>query len=152
MTFRILPAGFTPEVLGALCHKVSRVQPFAKYPFGLMVAALSDQLRHRTNLVVHDDRRIVAYVGWIHARSEVAEAWMRGEGPLAPDWKTGDATVMTVLVADKREYIAQMIRAAAPLNEGRPVYRKRSFADGRPERKSRPITSRRRATQDPSEP
>ena len=133
-----------PQSLAGVIRLVSKYPPFRTYQFGPMTETLARQLRDGTNVVAIEQGRLVGYVGWVKTTREGAERWMRGEGVPGPSGAEADAIVVTVLVAPDRKSILPMIRALVDLNPGLPVYRKRSFQDGRPEMKRPPILGRAR--------
>lgn len=133
-----------PQSLAGVIRLVAKYPPFRSYQFGPMTETLARQLREGTNVVAIDQGRLVGYVGWVKTTREGAERWMRGEGVPGASGAEANAIVVTVLVAPERRSILPMIRMLVDLNPGVPVYRKRSFQDGRPEMKRPPIAGRGR--------
>ncbi len=119
---------------------VSRYFPFFGYAFGLMMEKLIDQLRYGACAVVVVDNHLVAYIGWILVDDQEAQKWLKEGGELPiPRWDTGDAGIVTVLVAEDKKYIRPLIREAVRIGKGKKAYRMRSFQDGRPEMRRPPI-------------
>lgn len=122
---------------------VSRHFPFFGYAFGLMVQKLIDQLRHGACAMVVVDNHLVAYIGWILVDDQEAEKWLNEGGVLpTPCWDTGNAKIITVLVAEDKKYIRPLIRESVRIGKRKKAYRMRSFQDGRPEMRRPPLRGR----------
>jgi hypothetical protein len=122
---------------------VSRFKPFYAYSFGLMLDKLYEQLKHKTNITITLDGKLVAYAGWFITDQQKAEEWYLNKVeamPLAnPD---GDAVIVTVVVSQSPVYLRVLIRSISHLCAGKKVYRKRSFMDQREDMYRPPITGR----------
>ena len=130
--------------IAAVLPLVARHPPFVAYSFGVMVPALLDQLRHGASALAIDRGRLVGYAGWLRVDAEQARRWQRRECELpAPDWTHGGAVIVTVTVVDSPALLAPLLHAISHVCAGVPVYRMRSFQDGRPDMRRPPITGRR---------
>ncbi len=130
--------------LAAVLGLVSRHPPFVAYAFGLMVHNLGQQLRHGANVLAIADGRLVAYAGWLRVDLQAARSWQRGErGIPEEDWEQGGAAIVTVVVADEPGCIPALLHGISHVCAGLPVYRMRSFQDGRPDMRRPPIVGRR---------
>lgn len=132
--------------LAAVLTGVSRHPPFLGFSFGLMVHNLTNQLRHGASVLAIRDGQLVGYAGWLRVDQAAADAWQRGLAPIPPEnWEGGDAAIVTVTVADERALLAPILHAISHVCAGIPVYRLRSFQDGRPAIRRPPIVGRRYA-------
>jgi hypothetical protein len=136
--------GLNDRTLAAVLPFVARHPPFVAYSFGVMVPALMAQLRHGANMLAIGQGRLVGYAGWLRVDEEQARQWQRHERELPePDWQHGGAAIVTVTVADNRALLAPLLHAISHVCSGIPVYRMRSFQDGRPEMRRPPIVGRK---------
>jgi hypothetical protein len=112
---------------------VTRHPPFANYASGLVVARLIDQLRHRSNIMLIESKRLAAYAGWIEVDDAQAREWQQHGGPLPePDWQRGNAIVVTMVVSNERRFLSRLLYAVSQCYPpGVKAYRMRSFTDGR---------------------
>ena len=141
---RLEVAALTDRNVAAVLSTVSRHPPFATYSFGLMVHNLLNQLRHGANMMAIAEGRLVAYAGWLRVGRADAEAWRAGRAPIPPErWSDGDAAVVTIVVSESAAHLPQLLRGVSHVCAGMPVYRMRSFQDGRPDMIRPPITGRR---------
>jgi hemolysin-activating ACP:hemolysin acyltransferase len=128
----------------AVLSMVSRYPPFAAYSFGLMVNNLSNQLRHGASVLAIDRGRLVGYAGWLRVDEAQAGLWQTGaRGIPDEDWQHGRAAIVTVTVAERPALLAPILHAISDVCAGLPVYRMRSFQDGRPDIRRPPITGRK---------
>lgn len=132
------------RTLAAVLSGVARHPPFIAYSFGLMVHNLTEQLRHGANVLAIQDGRMVAYAGWLRVRRDEAAQWQAGARELPEaDWARGDAAIVTVSVANRPAFLAPLLHGISHVCAGLPVYRMRSFQDGRPDIRRPPILGRR---------
>jgi len=143
---RLEVGALNDATLAAVLTGVARHPPFLGFSFGLMVHNLSNQLRHGANVLAIQDGRLAGYAGWLRVGHAAAEAWQRGQAPIPPeDWEHGDAAIVTVTVAEAPALLAPILHAISHVCAGMPVYRLRSFQDGRPDIRRPPIVGRRYA-------
>lgn len=135
--------GLNDRTVAAVLPLVARHPPFTAYSFGLMVPSLMEQLRHGASALAIDQGRLVGYAGWLRVDAEQARRWQRHERGLPePAWQHGDAAIVTVTVVDRPGLLAPLLHAISHVCAGLPVYRMRSFQDGRPDMRRPPITGR----------
>jgi hypothetical protein len=125
----ISPFPATPLSLGLLCDFVAKFPPFDGFEFQLMTVTLRHQLEARCNLVAGHNDEIVGYLGWIRTTNEIADAWMKDQGPLTAATQDASAIAFTIMVATDRRYVLPLIRQAKRENPGVSAYWKRQFAD-----------------------
>lgn len=136
--------GLNDRTLAAVLPLVARHPPFLAYSFGVMVPALMDQLRHGANALAIYQGILVGYAGWLRVDDVHASRWQRHECDLpAPNWEHGNAAIVTVTVADNKSLLSPLLHAISHVCAGVPVYRMRSFQDGRPDQRRPPITGRK---------
>lgn len=141
---RLEVGALNDRTIAAVLTTVARHPPFVGYSFGLMVHNLTNQLRHGANILAIADGRLVAYSGWLRVHRADAEAWRVGRQPIPQeDWAGGDAAVVTIVVSEAAGYLPHLIRGVSHVCAGLPVYRMRSFQDGRPDMIRPPIVGRR---------
>lgn len=105
---------------------VARFMPFYTYSFGLMLEKIVDQLRHRTNICVLREGRIVAYAGWIEVDEQEIQQWYQGSGNLPnPAWSSDHPVVITILVTPEARFLKDIRRGMSKLCNGRRVYGER---------------------------
>lgn len=122
---------------------VSRYPPFSAFSFGLMVDRLRDQLRYGANVLAIENGQLIGYAGWMRVNHAQARLWQSGSGEMPlPDWQHGDAAIVTVTVAERRNLLAPLLHGISHVCAGVPVYRMRSFQDGRPDIRRPAITGR----------
>lgn len=122
---------------------VSRYHPFNNYSFGLMLDKLYEQLATRNNLMIINNDRLVAYVGWILCEDEVAREWFTSKSSEVPLHNSnGNSGLITVFVCEHRDNLMLMGRSLSHIFSGRKVYRKRLFQNGKPESFRAPIKGR----------
>jgi hypothetical protein len=143
---RLEVGSLSDRTIAAVLTTVARHPPFLGYSFGLMVHNLTNQLRHGANILAIRDGRLVAYSGWLRVHAAHAEAWRAGQQPIPQeDWTGGDAAVVTIVVAESADDLPHLIRGVSHVCAGMPVYRMRSFQDGRPDMIRPPIVGRLQA-------
>jgi len=141
---KVVVASLNPTNLYAAASLVSVFKPFSHYSFQLMWAKLNEQLQQKCNVMVLDGNRLVAYGGWLRVNADDAEKWKREGGELPnPNWVSGQASIVTVVVATDKRYLQPLVRAISHCCAGMKVYRMRSFQDGREDMRRAPITGRR---------
>ncbi|MBU3557632.1 hypothetical protein ICN18_08315 [Polynucleobacter sp. Ross1-W9] len=122
---------------------VSRYQPFYTYSFGLMMDKLSDQLRHKTNITITVNNKLVAYAGWFETDLQAAQDWQKNDLEALPlPNKGGEAIIVTIVVSQKPEYLRPLIKAISHVCAGKKGFRKRSFGNQRADMIRPPITGR----------
>ena len=128
----------TSRSLGTLAAFVSQYQPFTDYEFGPVMKSLIYQLDNGTHAVAMNidpvtgkPSQLAAYVGWIKTTSQVAETWLNNDGPLSMTPDEYDAVAVTILAAQDKRRMLGLIKHAKTLNQGKSVYWKRYFQDGR---------------------
>lgn len=130
--------------LAAVLVSVARHPPFMGFSFGLMVHSLSNQLRHGASVLAIEHGQLVGYAGWLRVNSASARQWQAGLAPIPPEnWQSGDAAIVTVTVVDRRALLAPLLHGISHVCAGMPVYRLRSFQDGRPDIRRPPIVGRK---------
>lgn len=136
-------ATLNAQYLSVVSRFVSSFPPFASYAFGLMMKKLSVQLHRRSNVLVLDGPRLVAYAGWVLVDGDLAQEWQIHGGDLPPsDWVNGQAVIVTMVVTVDHRYLPMLIRGVSNACAGKKVYRMRYFQDGRPNARRPPITGR----------
>ena len=132
--------------LAAVLGCVARHPPFAGFSFGLMVDRLREQLRHGACVLAIEDGQLVGYAGWVRVQEASARQWQAGQAEMPPaDWGQGGAVIVTVTVVERRPVLVPLLHAISHVCAGLPVYRMRSFQDGRPDMRRPAITGRRYA-------
>jgi hypothetical protein len=108
-----------------------------------MLDRLYEQLDRKNNIALSENGKIVAYAGWIYVNEKEARIWQHTNDSSVPAARlSGDAVVVTIVVVQNKNFLLPLIRAISHQCAGKPVYRKRSFADGRPEMIRPPIRGR----------
>jgi hypothetical protein len=131
-----------PTYVG-VCHLVSRYAPFSQYSFQLMFDKIGEQLFNRSNVMLVVDSRVVAYAGWVRVDAADASQWLSCGGDIPkPNWESGDAIIVTMVVSQDKKYILPLIKAVSHVCAGLKVYRLRSFQNGRVDMRRPPITGR----------
>ena len=140
---RLENGGFNAPTIAAVSLLVSRHPPFLGYAFGLMMARLNDQLTNKANVLIVKNDALMAYAGWIVVRDAEAKKWLIEGGELpTPDWKNGDAAIVTITVTEDQSFLLPLIRAVSTMCAGKKVYRMRSFQNGKADMRRMPITGR----------
>jgi hemolysin-activating ACP:hemolysin acyltransferase len=124
--------GDPAAALGAACHLLARLEPYAGYGFGPVTRTLAAQIKRGHYLFVRRERTTLAYAGWALCRDDVAERWISGDG--APDFAAcveGPAVVLVVVASVEATATRRLIRAARELAPGRRIYFRRAYEDGR---------------------
>lgn len=135
---------FNELTFATVLSSVARHPPFAHFSFGLMMERLRDQLQHGANVLAIENGQLIGYAGWIRVGQPAAEYWQSGAGEMPlPDWQNGDAAIVTVTVVEHRNVLAPLMHGISHVCAGMPVYRMRSFQDGRPDMRRPPIRGRR---------
>lgn len=138
--------GLSDSTLAAVIPLVARYPPFMTYSFGVMVPSLMEQLRHGANALAINNGRLVGYAGWLLVNAELAACWQRNERGLPePDWQHGSAVIVNVTVVESKSLLSPLMHAVSHVCAGLPMYRMRSFQDGRPDMRRPPITGRKYA-------
>ncbi|HRH78310.1 MAG TPA: hypothetical protein PK129_13255 [Cellvibrionaceae bacterium] len=128
----------------SVLSSVARHPPFAHFSFGLMTERLREQLQHGANVLAIENGQLIGYAGWIRVNQAAAEYWQSGAGEIPlPDWQKGDAAIVTVTVVEHRSVLVPLMHGISHVCAGMPVYRMRSFQDGRPDMRRPPIRGRR---------
>lgn len=131
---KFLQLNADPQSFGIVVDFVAKFAPFDTFEFGVMSKTLRFQLVQQTHMAGIVDGRIEAYVGWIPTSKEIAEAWVNGEGPLNPV-PSPDAIAVTVLATSSPAYVLGLIKESKKVNVTKSVFWKRSFNDGRIDKK-----------------
>lgn len=143
---RLEVGNLNDTTLAAVLTSVAQYPPFLGFSFGLMVHNLSNQLRYGANVLAIRQGRLVGYAGWLRVDAEAARRWQAGLSGMPPeDWERGGAAIVTVTVAEERALLAPILHGISHVCAGLPVYRLRSFQDGRPDMRRPPIVGRRYA-------
>jgi hypothetical protein len=122
-----LKPGF--ETLGVLVDFLASEPPYATFRAGDLVAAITYQLSLGHHVAGLDNKRLVAYCGWLTTSTERAEAWLMGKGrlePIAPP--AGNAAALTIVKVREQAHLLPMIRACREQNKGIRVFFKRDYA------------------------
>ena len=123
---RIVQLNLTPEALGLVIDFVGRRTPFASFEAGVLIDALSHQLRDQHHLVALDGIKMVGYAGWLMTTTEIAESWIENRGQLRRrSGKDAEAAVLTIVASVDTSVTKRLIRGARHLNPGRRAYFKR---------------------------
>lgn len=123
-----LPAD--PRSLAIAARFVSAYPPFAKFEFAEMMKTLFQQIDKKTHLVLSRDEELVGYLGWLRTTNEIADKWVKEDGPLR--WKIGGTAVaVSVMCAEDSKDILSMIKEAKRIEPNASVYWKRYYQDGR---------------------
>jgi len=141
-----------PTYVG-VSHLISRYAPFSHYSFQLMLDKIGEQLIHQANVTMVIDGRAVAYAGWVRVNVADAEKWLEQGGDIPnPNWQTGDAVIVTIVVTQDKQYLMPLIKAVSHLCAGKKVYRLRSFQNGRADMRRPAIVGRTHSNLRPNEP
>ncbi len=127
---RILQLSRNPYSLGIAAKYLSEIDLFTRFEFGPTLSSLMHQINDGTHLIVERNDRICGYVGWVRTTKDVAEDWLRNQGPLRKV-ADGDAIVVTIFHAQDSGDILRMIKAAKKMAPGLPVYWKRFYENER---------------------
>lgn len=140
---KLITSGLNDTALVGASLIVSRHPPFWNYSFRLMLMKLVDQLKYSANVTAMLDGKIVAYAGWIVVDDNDAQRWLNegGELPL-PNWQSGDAAIITIIVTEHKRYLLPLMRAVSHLCAGKKGYAMRSYQDGRADSKRQTIDAR----------
>jgi hemolysin-activating ACP:hemolysin acyltransferase len=131
-----------PTYVG-VSHLVSRYPPFSHYSFQLMLEKIGEQLVNKSNVMMVIDGRVVAYAGWVMVDDDQAKRWLEQGGDIPqPNWVSGGSAIVTIVVTQDKQYIHPLIKAVSHVCAGKPVYRLRSFQNGRPDMRRPPIIGR----------
>lgn len=141
---QLIVANLTPFNLINVASLIAKHPPFSQYPFADMLATLQQQLERKTSIMLVEDGRLIGYCGWFVTRQEVIDLWLQGKCDPTPDWDNPEAVLVNIFVSDSRKAILPILRAASDRCGGLPVYRKRTFKDGRSAQKRPPILARKR--------
>jgi hemolysin-activating ACP:hemolysin acyltransferase len=140
---KLLVAGLNDTALVGASLIVSRHPPFVNYSFRLMLMKLIDQLKYEANITATLEGKIVAYAGWIVVNDADAQRWLKDGGELpAPNWQTGDAAIITIIVTEHKRYLLPLMRAVSHACAGKTGYAMRSYQDGRVDSKRQTIDAR----------
>lgn len=140
---RIETSQLNDQNLITVAWKVSRYQPFYTYSFGLMLEKLYEQLQSGFNITITLNNQLVAYAGWFETEIDLAEEWRSKNLESMPAPRSGGgAAIVTIVISDHPQYLLPLIRAISHVCAGKPVYRKRAFANQRPEMIRPPIKGR----------
>ena len=109
-----------------------------------MVHNLTQQLKQGCNVMLIHEGRLVAYAGWLSVARAEAARWYEGACEIPDDiGERGDAAIVTIVVGDSTHLLAPLVRGISHVCAGLPVYRMRSFQDGRADMRRPPIVGRR---------
>jgi hypothetical protein len=140
---RIETSQLNDQNLISIAWKVSRYQPFYAYSFGLMLDKICEQLQSKSNVTITLDGQLVAYAGWFETSIDLAQEWRAKNLESLPLPKQGGgAIIVTVVISEHPQYLRSLIKAISHVCAGKPVYRKRTFIDQRPDMIRPPITGR----------
>ena len=143
----ILFARVRPERLlfASLVELLARHPPFSNFALGLLVARLKRQLEYHSGVVALQNNRAIAYFGGIQIKEQDAEAWLNSRGAFSPnpDWESGTAMLITIVVTDKPQLLRPMARRFASYYPGHRGYWKRIYSDDRPDSWRVPYRTRR---------
>jgi hypothetical protein len=122
---------------------IGQFHPFYNYSLGLMIKKIRTQLRHKTCVMAWEDDQLIGYIGWIVVNDNEAQTWLLHGGDVpSPQWKTGDAVIVTMLACKNPYYLRFLLRYATQLDKGKKAYRLRTFNNGRPEMRRPPVNKR----------
>ncbi len=140
---QLVSSGLNDTALVGVSLIVSRHPPFVNYSFRLMLMKLIDQLKYKANVTAMQNGKIVAYAGWIVVNDADAQRWLKvgGEIPV-PNWQTGDAAIITMIVTEHKRYLLPLMRAVSHSCAGKKGYAMRAYQDGRAETKRQTIDAR----------
>lgn len=127
----------------AVVRLVAAYPPFRQYAFGLMVPRLLEQLDQGSAVLAVRGGQLVGYAGWLRVKDAHARRWQAEGGAVPPPhWADGDAAIVNVTVVREAALLPHLLRGVSQLCAGLPVYRLRSFDDGRPAMRRPPIHGR----------
>lgn len=142
LQIRTLKPGF--EALGVLMDFLAKDPPYAAMRAGDLLAAVTYQLASGLHVAGVEDKRMVAYCGWLHTSTAAGEAWLAGKGGLSAGSPASDAAALTIVKVAKAEFLLPMIRACRERNPGKRVFFKRDYAASeRPSRKATVLNKER---------
>lgn len=140
---KLVSSGLNDAALVGTALIVSRHPPFFHYSFRLMLMKLVDQLKYSANVTAMLDGKIVAYAGWIVVNDANAQRWLKDGGELPiPNWQSGDAAIITIIVTEHKRYLLPLMRAVSHRCAGKKGYAMRAYQDGRADSKRQTIDAR----------
>lgn len=106
---------------------------FARLRFGSWSRILVGQINRGHYFFLEQGDKMVGLAGWSRSSEAKADAWIAGEGDLAPDEATtGDCIIVNVWQSDDDAVQAEMVRQMRLVaRDVRLVYGRRSYGDGR---------------------
>lgn len=142
---RLTRARPDPLQFAGVVDLLARHRPFSDYPFGLLVQRVKRQLQQHAAVVGYRGDVPISYMGGVRVREEEAIRWreMKEQHHLEADWQSGNAMVITIVVADHPRLLRPMARSFASFYPGMRGYWKRVYTDGRPDSWRPPYGSRR---------
>lgn len=142
---RIVRAEPQPLLFAAVVDLLARHRPFADYSLAVTVPRIKRQLQQRSAVIALQGQQAVGYMGGVQVKEADAKRWREQRGSLlpTPDWETGDAMVITIVVTDQPRLLRRMARSFARLYPNHRGYWKRVYTDGRPDSWRVPYGSRR---------
>lgn len=103
----------------------------ARLPFGSWSRVLAAQAgRGHCRFVIDSADRVVGLLGYALADRATAERWVAGED-VAVDGRAGDCVIFNVCSSDAREARALLLAAARQVAQGRDIFFRRIYPDGR---------------------
>jgi hypothetical protein len=122
-----LKPGF--EALGVITDFLAGDPPYASFRAGDLLAAVTYQLSLGQHVAGFENKRLVAYCGWLTTSTARAEAWLKGIAKLEPlPPPEGDAAALTIVKVRAQAQLLPMIRACRERNKGKRVFFKRDYA------------------------
>lgn len=106
---------------------------FARLRFGSWSRILVGQINRGHYFFLEREGQMVGFAGWSRSSEVRADAWVAGEGDLAPEEaRTGDCIIVNAWQSDDAEAQAEMVRQMRLVaHDIRLVYGRRSYPDGR---------------------
>jgi hypothetical protein len=134
LEIRKLKPGF--DTLGVVTDFLAKEPPYANLRAGDLLAAVTYQLSLGHHVAGFENKRLVAYCGWLATSKARGEAWLQSNGRLDPiPPPAADAAALTVVKVPNPAHVLPMIRACRDRNKGKRIFFKRDYLA--PNRKSR---------------
>ena len=124
------------KAAGLALSALSKVEPYARYPFGNLVRTVMGQINRGHYVLTLEGQVVVGYAGWVLCAPEVAEARVAGRAvPPYEQCVDSPNPVLVTFLARHRAATFRQIRRMRELYPGRRVYFRRDYAgrsrDGR---------------------
>lgn len=129
--FRLITLRPSYDALGRVLELLSRTAPFSDGTLAQTIKTVGQQIRHRRHVAAIDSRGgLVGYVGWVPTLRVSAEHWVEDRGPLQVRSKGYDALALNIVVSQRRDVTAALLRRARQSHGQVKVYFKRVYSSG----------------------